>query len=560
MNATRRRLLALAALAGVCACSAVPNAGVSNAALPAASSSHRFTQRGLLATIVGVGDSLTAGYQAGGFLGQTGFKNPIDPGAIVPPGQENGWWADVDEMASGLPEATAINRMYDPATSPLPLVKAPGLNDQLVQAQPPFPFDLLKGGDTCTADRGFNAQGYALRGLDTVRMNPNSTLVRNVAVPGITAHEAVTLAQPQSGTCVPLPGIPGLLSLVVDNESSTFWPVLGGFARMGSDLTMVRAAASLHPTLATVWLGANDVLKYMGSGGRFTGGDFSASQMKTDELAAIQALKYAGAKTVVLNLPDVLRTPYFMNTTIPAKSACKPPAQTYIYCVLTQAQPFGIGFFSPKTARRLIEQFGTEYHIASPAGCKPGTVATACGYVTLPGALDSFKYYSGKPVASTAGKFPDLDCTGTNFTPPCVPGSGLGSYYITPAFAGKIQQLNDNVNTGIAEAAKYTQSAFVDVRTIFGGVLSGDSANPYFAKAASINPPKCCDLALGGGLASFDGIHPSNTGYALIAYYVIQTIDDRYGRHIREIDVTKVYDGTRCSNKLECFPDVYAPH
>ncbi|HEY1976567.1 MAG TPA: hypothetical protein VGG89_08485 [Candidatus Baltobacteraceae bacterium] len=244
-----------------------------------------------------------------------------------------------------------------------------------------------------------------------------------------------------------------------------------------------------------------------------------------------------------------------MNTAIPKNSACKPPTQTYVYCLLTQKKPFGVGVFSHQQAKAIIRQFAAAYHIASPKGCQPGTVRNACGYLTLPGALNSLKYF-----LHHSSTFPDLDCTGPHFTKPCVAGSGLGSYYITPQFAGKIQQLNDNVNTGIREAATYTQSAFVDVRIVFDGVLSGDPANPYFAKAAAVNPGTCCNLASGGGLVSFDGLHPSNTGYALIAYYVIAAINERYGRHIREIDVTKAYDGTRCSNKRECFPDVYAPH
>jgi lysophospholipase L1-like esterase len=512
--------------------------------------------RGVLSSIVGVGDSLTAGYQAGGFLGATDFKDPLDKSQLVRPGQENGWWADLFEMASGLPEATAINDMYDPATSPLPLIKAPALNNLLVPTAPGSlaPFGLSKSGNTCTADGGFNAAGYLISGVATVRMN-TSNVVRDVAVPGITAHEANTISEPQNNTCEPIPGIPGLLAAVVDGEASTFWPVLGSFAHMGSNLTEVRAAASLHPTLATVWLGANDVLKYMGSGGRFVGGDNTVAQMKADELNAIQTLKYAGAKTVVLNLPDVLRTPYFLNMAIPKRSACTAspahtPVQTYAFCVLV-----GLGLFTPAQAKTTIEQFATAYHLTTPNGCKPGTVATACGYLTLPGALDALNYY-----LAHSSTFPNLDCSGPNFTKPCVAGSGIGSYYITPQFAGKIQQLNDNVNTGIGEAATYTQSAFIDVRAIFDGILSGDPSNQYFAKAISINPGKCCTLASAQGLVSFDGLHPSNTGYALIAYYVIKSINQRYGQHIREINVSAAYAGTRCSNKLECFPDVYAPH
>ena len=59
---------------------------------------------------------------------------------------------------------------------------------------------------------------------------------------------------------------------------------------------------------------------------------------------------------------------------------------------------------------------------------------------------------------------------------------------------------------------------------------------------------------------SFDGIHPSNTGYALIAYEFIDTINKAYGAHIPQVDVTAVYNGSRCSNKHYCYKDPYAPH
>ncbi|MBV9278215.1 MAG: hypothetical protein JOZ97_08275, partial [Candidatus Eremiobacteraeota bacterium] len=49
---------------------------------------------GILSQIVGVGDSLTAGEQSGGLLGiPTTSPISILPGHLVPPTQENGWWA-----------------------------------------------------------------------------------------------------------------------------------------------------------------------------------------------------------------------------------------------------------------------------------------------------------------------------------------------------------------------------------------------------------------------------------------------------------------------------------
>ena len=60
-------------------------------------------------------------------------------------------------------------------------------------------------------------------------------------------------------------------------------------------------------------------------------------------------------------------------------------------------------------------------------------------------------------------------------------------------------------------------------------------------------------------MLSFDGLHPSNTGYALIAYEFISTINKAYGTHIPQIDYRAVYDGKRCSNGAYCFADPYAP-
>jgi lysophospholipase L1-like esterase len=551
MNAElARKSIAVAALAAISACSAPSNGG---APLPVGGAAmHRAAAArgsGILTRIVGVGDSLTAGYQAGGFLGDTNVKNPLYPGTLVRPGQENGWWADLNEMASGLPEATAIAQMYDPATSPLPLVKGPGLNNQLVPSNNPLaPLGELKSGNTCSDNNGFNAEGYLLSGLPVVRMNPSSKLIRDVAVPGITLHEANVLSEPQTNTCQPLPGIPGLLSAVTADESSVFWPVLGNYARFGQNLSEVNAAASWHPTLATVWLGANDVLKYMGSGGRFVGGDKTQAQVEADLVQTIQTLQYSGARVVVANEPNVLEAPYFMRVTIPSNAkACT--YRTYIYCLLTK---LGLGL----VAQTLTKQLSQPYGLDTPTGCIPASTTSPCGYLTLPGALGALGYYTNP---ETAGKVPNLDCSGPGFTAPCVAGSGLGGNYITPAFAAKIQALNTVVNAGILSSATYTQSAFVDVASIIDGLSSGDPANPYFAQGAKINPGVCCTFVFEGGLVSFDGVHPSNTGYALIASFFIDAINARYGTHIPQIDVRKVYNGTRCSNKLYCFPDVYAP-
>jgi len=537
-----RHTLAMVTLAGLAACSGGGNqtAG-SGPILPA----HKVrSQQSVLSTIVGVGDSLTAGYQSDGFLGQANFKNPFDPHEFVPPTQENGFWSLLYEQASSAPLQTAIEEIFDPSTSPLPLIAKPGLDDQIVPTGVSFePIGQFKGSDPCTYDNGFNQAGFGLNASARVRMNPGATTIHDFGIPGITLHEANVLHQPQTDTCSPLPGIPGLLSDIVNEESGTFWPVLRNFNYLGGNLTEVNAAASRHPTLATVWLGANDVLKFMGSGGRFHGGDQNAAQAAGDVSAAISTLEQTGAHVVVADLPNVVLTGYFQRMTATSKTKRECFVQTYASCLLVHVAGL------PAT---LLPEIAKPYGLIAP-GCIPASVSKPCGYLTLPGALEIISYYGA------TGQLPNLDCAQPSPSCKPVPGSGLGSNYITPAFAGQVQALNNSINQGIQEAATSANVPMVPILTIFTGIASGDPSNPYFKEAASIQPGVCCALGfLFGGLLSFDGIHPSDTGYALVASAFIEAINKAYGARIPQVDVKAVYDGTRCTTY--CYPDPYAPH
>ncbi len=557
-----KKLIAALALVALAACNGGTGTGSSGSVIPAQDRSRDARPAAsVLTNIVGVGDSLTAGYQADGLLGATGVRNPLKGSRFIPPGQENGWWALLVEQSSitgsGSSLDDAVDTMYDPSKSPLPLIQAPGLDNQIVPAGPPnaAPFGQFKGTDPCTYDHGFNQAGFGLRASARARMDATSTTIRDFGVPGITLHEANTIHQPQTDTCSPLPGIPGLLSDVVNEESGTYWPVLRNFTKLDGHLTDVNAAASVHPTLATVWLGANDVLKYMGSGGRFVGGDRSASQAESDLRATISTLQHAGAKIVIANLPNILETGYFQLVMTPTHPHRQCRIRSYASCLLQLA---GIGSFVPGIARK--------YGLNTPNGCVPASTTKPCGYLTLPAAVLIINY-----INIYSGQLPDLDCAQP--APGCKPvkGSGLGSNYITPEFAAKVQGLNNAINQGIDDAASATHVPLVDVQSIFHGLASGNPANPYFRLASSIAPPFCCTLGYlyqtpgsassrNGGILSFDGIHPSNSGYALIAYAFIDTINKAYGTSIPQVDLQAAYNGSRCSNKTYCFPDPYAAH
>ncbi len=91
------------------------------------------------------------------------------------------------------------------------------------------------------------------------RLTPN-VVPYDVAIPGQTVHEALYQIAPQAGCGVPVnAGVFGGLANIVGSESNTFYPMLGNFPR---NSTQVAAAAGLHGSIDTVWLGFNDLIKY----------------------------------------------------------------------------------------------------------------------------------------------------------------------------------------------------------------------------------------------------------------------------------------------------------
>ncbi len=243
----------------------------------------------VLTRIVGIGDSLTAGEESDGLVGVTA-ANPLFPGTspqpAIPASQPFGFWADLYNSVNGAGSANAV----------LPLIQSPGLGTFLL---------LTNTGSltsTQTSCSGLNALAFSATTASQTRVTP-SVQPLDVAVPGQLVHEALYQTGPQ-GPCQAVAVAPGSL---FQAETTNFLPILGGFGGK----TQVQAARSLSPTLTTVWLGANDVLKYALSGGGF--GPTPASSIQTDLMTIVQTMQQAGSQVAIANLPDVLLTPLFIS-------------------------------------------------------------------------------------------------------------------------------------------------------------------------------------------------------------------------------------------------------
>jgi len=490
IHRTSRAALMLAALA--CSLTACVGGGgtTANSPLPAAGSPGTTAASSL--RLVGVGDSLTAGMQSAGLFGlKGGMPNPYPaayfptlpnpalgiagtPFATIPPSQGNGFWALIWSAANG--GADPLN----PTLSPLPLMNAP-VGNMLVPSTITGPLGgAPEAYDAAAPCAGVNGLVYTAATALRARVNPAITPF-DVGIPGQTVHEALY----QYGAVTNCNGAStSALGSLVGDEAATISPVLGTF---GANVSQISAAVSLKPTVVTVWLGSNDLLKYALSGGAYAATD--PASLYTDMVSIITQLQATGAKVAVANLFDVLDASYF---TSPAE------LQTYL----------------------------TLHDVPAPLQSYYLALVPAQGYLLLSGFL--------KVVGALAA-----DAANPSLAP--VNPNLLATDVLPGTFAASVQTYNDDYNTQIAAAVTKTGAVLVDVHSAYAQLYAGGGY--------PVNLPTCCSTIFGGGLTSLDGIHPSNTGYAIIANVFIQTLDQSYGLTIPPVNVGTIY-----------ATDPYAPH
>ncbi|MBV8581087.1 MAG: hypothetical protein JOZ86_10715 [Candidatus Eremiobacteraeota bacterium] len=451
-------------------------------------------------TIVGVGDSLTAGVQSGGLMGA---DLPAVPGQLLftQGTQVHGFFSILWQQANGVSMAA----MGDPTQSPLPLITPPGIGGMLGATVTPkgFPAPLT---NTCDSHQlPANQFSSALSLRENPALNP-----WDVGIPGQTVHEAYYMVG-AIGDCNVTPAdAPGSfvqLNTLVNGESQNFWPILAGF---GQGVSQVQAAASLHAQVATVWLGSNDLLKIAFSGGL---SPVTAPQaMHDDMVLIIRKLQGAGSKVAVANLVDVMGAATFI-----PQPAWQQTLQTYI------AGGFVAQGVPALLAPTLAAPYATAYANQEIAQTGLGTA----GYFTINALFKTLQ---------AAQSQIQLLPVPTNPNSVHAPPLGSGDFIADPV-ANEVKALNVQYNAAIGQAVTDTGAALVDIHTLFATAEANGNALPVSAS------PPCCSLVYRGGFFGQDGLHPSNTGYAVIAHAFIQTLNSAYSLGIPDIN-PGAYAGT----------------
>ena len=265
-------------------------------------------------------------------------------------------------------------------------------------------------------------------------------------------------------------------------------------------LTLRSAGSSLwlsmkayQPKVVSLWLGNNDVLGYATSGGVSPSNptDAAVFQTKYQQVADSISGLASQPKVIVATVPDVTTIPFF--TTVNVSLVGKIPSGKIYY----------------------NNSGGSVDSIYVDAATYASGAIYNRGMITLLGASAL-----GNGVTTFTGLAKALP---------------LGNQYVLdPAEIVKAKTAVAQFNGHIKSIAAAKGWAVADVNAEFGAIAATGAEGKYFMGQ------KVTVSFITGGLFSYDGVHPSNMGQAIIANYAINALNAKYGSSIKNVELNKI--------------------
>ena len=242
--------------------------------------------------------------------------------------------------------------------------------------------------------------------------------------------------------------------------------------------TALQQGLSLRPTTVTLWAGSNDVLGAVLGGRAVEGVTMTpVAAFRAAYQSVVDALKASGAFVVAANVPDVVAIPF-----------------------VTTIQPIVV---NPTTGAP-VRVNGQTVALIGPTGPLP-----ANSLVTLAAA----------PLLLRGDGIPtDLGGTGRGLTDEVI---------LDLAEAAAIRERVGQYNQVIAEIGQGAGVPVLDVHAFFAAAAT---------RGRVVVGVTLTSAYLTGGLFGYDGVHPSDLGYALIANEWIRFINARGGQ-LPEVDL-----------------------
>ncbi|HEX9650765.1 MAG TPA: hypothetical protein VGA21_09395 [Cyclobacteriaceae bacterium] len=461
-------------------------------------------------TFVAIGNSLTAGYQAGALFTE-GQSNSLPlilskQFARVGGGTFNQPTINTVNGYSGMSGSTVFGRLL------LQLV-----------GNPPTPVPTPQLSDGGAIPNILVNPSFAYSG--------NKATLNNFAVPGIQVGQALI---PETGDW---------------NNSGhpAFNPYYARFASAPGTSTILGDALTRNPTFFFFWLGNNDILGYA-VGGASNEAIFTSTDNFTAYYgAALGALTANPAvEGIVGNIPNVTSIPFFKLVpwnaipldTDKATALNTNPNFQDLNGAVTAGNNLGFISDAEAASRMLSWQAGqngaliidedlfdlrnldpnipelyAKVRLANSTDLLPLTAGTVLGVYLVPGndaTIQGVSYPVGDQFALTASEQTAIADR-------------------TIAFNNIIKSILDGINAGGKRVALFDANAR----------LAGLNTVPTYISNVMVD----ATLAPPFGAFSEDGVHPNSRGYALAAYWIIQQINQEFGSNVPRPQISE-YQGT----------------
>lgn len=434
---------------------------------------------------------------------------------------------------------------------------------------------MMAGGGTFTLPLmpdevgGFSNLGVA--GRLTLQINPETGSMGPVPTP---AQSPLTMV---SGSVNNM-GVPGaksfhLLAPGYGNPAGiangTANPYFVRFASSASTSVLADATAQ-QPTFFSLWIGNNDVLSYATSGGvgvnqtgntnpaTYGGNDISDPQVVAGSIQAIleTLVNQGGAKGVIANIPSITDIPFFTTVPYAPLDPSNPSFGAMIPALNAQFGQLNAVFdylgvperkivFNTDAASAVVVEDETLANLSTQIrdvlmsqGVDAGT-ATVLGMTygrarqatpndllvftsqTIIGQVDMARVAElvgmGIPQAQAA----QLSVSGITYPL-------KDQWVLIPSEKEAVITATNAYNTAIRQLANAYDLAFVDAHAAMQQ-LSSQAGITYFGNTYTTT-------YVSGGAFSLDAVHLTGKGYAIVANYFIDAINQKYGSTLRNVN------------------------